>query len=232
MEKREFPMHIRITDKTYVPLWRDEGIGLRFIWKALIACSFILLMIFAVILAIIVQQNPHSLIDIVVLISLMVCLAFLLGSMLRGRRVPDQYGVVTLGEDVQISTPVNQPPRRGCNYNDVSILHIGRCPDLFCRWRSYSMTGSWVDEKDIKRMSRHYGDRYIVARDEKHIELFALTYNEDAWRILLQRCPSAIVFLSQQEYDDARLAKKRRADAFEKEMKEKEGMQSFDGYVN
>lgn len=94
------------------------------------------------------------------------------------------------------------------------------------------MTGSWVDEKDIKRMSRHYGDRYIVARDEKHIELFALTYNEDAWRILLQRCPNAIVFLNQQEYDDARLAKKRRADAFEEEMKAKEGMQSFDGYVN
>ena len=232
MEKREFPMHIRITDKTYIPLWRDEGIGVRFIWKALIACSFILLMIFAVILSIIIQQNPPSLIGIVVIITIMVCMAFLLGIMLRGRHVPNQYGVVTLGEDVRISDPVNQPTRRRCSYNDVSILHIGRCPDLFCRWRSYGMTGSWVDEKDIKRMSRHYGEHYIVARDENHIALFALTYNEDAWRILLQRCPSAIVFLSQQEYDDARMAKKRRADAFEEEMTEKSGVQDFGGYVN
>ena len=81
-------------------------------------------------------------------------------------------------------------------------------------------------------MSRHYGDNYIVALNEKQRTLFGLTYNEGAWKLLLERCPSAEVFTSQKDYDDYRLEEKRRADAFEEEMKKKSGMQSFEGYIN
>ena len=121
MEKREFPMHIRITDKTYVPLWRDGGIGLRLGWMTMVVCSFILLMIFAVILALLVHENPTSLTGVVVMITSIVCMAFLLGVMLRGRHIPEQYGKVVFGEDVYYEFTFIQhakSTKQRCSYND------------------------------------------------------------------------------------------------------------------
>ena len=234
MEKvQEYPMHTRITDKTYVPLWQDEEISGRLFWFVMIASSILMLLIFTVILIITVRENPNPVSEMLIIIALMICIIFLLGVMLRGRHIPEQYGKVVFGEDVYYELPFGQHAKsmkQRCSYDDIRFIHIGSCPELFCRWESYRLR--WPSEADIKRMSRHYGDNYIVALNEKQRTLFGLTYNEGAWKLLLERCPSAEVFTSQKDYDDYRLEEKRRADAFEEEMKKKSGMQSFEGYIN
>ena len=108
MEKREFPMHKRITDKTYVPLWQDEKIIERLCWFVMIAFSILMLLICTVILIITVRENPNPVSEMLIIIALMICIIFLLGVMLRGRHIPEQYGKVVFGEDVYYELPFGQ----------------------------------------------------------------------------------------------------------------------------
>ena len=108
--------------------------------------------------------------------------------------LPARTGTVLIGEDVKFIETLFVPLRRKTDFREVVFLVIGECPIIVNLWQ-----GGRGFTADKVKMAKHYGSHYIVAYSRSGT-LFGMTFNKDAWNLLIKKCPGAQIFEKEADF--------------------------------
>lgn len=116
-------------------------------------------------------------------------------------------------------------------YEEIAVLHIGNCPQEFTVAKRRKVEYYTQDE-----WAAIYGDRYIIAENADGHSLFACTYNEEVYQLLVQRCSeTASCLFDEAAYEIIAEKKRRRREIEQQTFAEKGGQEILDryqGYIN
>ena len=223
-EENRYHMHIRVTDRSFIPFWRDERTSKRF--EGWFWTFFVLLWILS--WMVVIRYGDFSGVKdyIIIAVPNIFMIAIFSYGYATMMYLPARTGTVLIGEDVKFIKTLFVPLRRKTDFREVVFLVIGECPIIVNLWQ-----GGRGFTADKVKMAKHYGSHYIVAYSRSGT-LFGMTFNKDAWNLLIKKCPGAQIFEKEADFLEFIREQKERAETFEEKMIEDSGMQSFDGYIN
>lgn len=115
-------------------------------------------------------------------------------------------------------------------YTEVAVLHIGSCPPEFTIAKP-GPRGGPREYYQPEQWAAIYGDRYIIAENADGHPLFACTYNEEVYQLLVQRCSETTSCLfDEAAYEIVAERKRRRREIEQQTFAEKGGQEILDGY--
>lgn len=248
MEKKTYSAHRRITENG-LARWKDWPNSIR-----LIAILMVFFLCFWIMINVLVfgygdiKHAREALFMLPINLFIMPALIFAFYSLTY---YPKKFGKITLGNSITFSDGIisdtyknglvwNWPWKaRSYKYKHIDYIYIDRCSRKLRIGAAMRYSYRQPEYYDIGQenpvddyYASIYGEQYVVGRNKEWGEIIAFSYNEEAYQLLKERCPDAIVFENRDEYFKYRNAKKAEADKIEKELTEKSGVQDFDGYVN
>ncbi len=139
---------------------------------------------------------------------------------------PDTFGTLYLEE--RITFYCTMP--RYLDYAEIAVLHIGNCPPEFTMSKPHSR-GAPRRYYKPEEWAAIYGDRYIIAENADGHPLFACTYNEEVYRLLVQRgSETASCLFDEAAYAVIAAEKCRRREIEQQTFAENGGQEILDGY--
>lgn len=226
-----FPMHIRIKPARFNDIWRgmkqDKAywcfpiIGIVFF-----AANFIFLSGFML-----HSANLTDTGDMVFLVTILSLIPLLMICFLCSMfYYPERCGSLSLGNNVRFRYASSIPVPIRCSYEEVKYIYLGDCPFRFMCWPFGNPHRGYDNGRSLPLFREYYGEKYIVACNDVS-PLFVLTWNETAYRMLLERCLKAIAFENEESYI-AYMDKKREIANSINRKKECPVLNNYDGYPN